>query len=115
MTEKTIFEKILDKEIPCQPIYEDEFTLAFDDIHPQAPVHVLVIPKKKLINVDSAQEDDALLLGKVLIAAKKVAAIKNINETGYRLVFNNHRGAGQTVFYLHCHVLGGRDFSWPPG
>lgn len=115
MEEKTIFERILDKEIPCNLVYEDEFTLAFDDINPQAPVHVLVIPKKKIINVAHAQDEDALLLGKLLITSKHVAALKKVENSGYRIVFNTGAGAGQSVFYLHCHVIGGRELSWPPG
>lgn len=115
MTEKTIFEKILDKELPCTPVYEDDFTFAFDDIHPHAPVHVLIIPKKKLININDATDDDTLLMGKILLAAKQVAIIKKIDSSGYRMVFNNGAGAGQTVFYLHCHVIGGRSLNWPPG
>lgn len=115
MEEETIFEKILNGTIPCKPVYEDEFTYAFDDINPQAPVHVLVIPKKKIINVAHAQEQDASLLGKILLSAKEVAKIKGIESSGYRLVINNGAGSGQSVFYLHCHVLGGRFLSWPPG
>ena len=112
---ETIFEKILNKQIPCKVVYEDEHTLAFHDVNPQAPVHVLVIPKTKLVNVAEASEEDAFILGKVLLAAKKVAEITGIHKTGYRLVMNNGAGSGQTVFYLHCHVIGGRNLSWPPG
>jgi len=113
----TIFEKILNGTIKSTPIYEDEYTYAFSDIHPQAPVHVLVILKtKKFVTVSDAQtHDDAVLLGHLLLAAKKVAQITNIQETGYRLVINNGYNAGQTVLYLHCHVLGGRTLEWPPG
>jgi histidine triad (HIT) family protein len=113
--EITIFEKILSGEIPCQSVYEDEYTFAFDDIQPQAPVHVLVIPKQKLLNVAQAQEKDITLLGHLLWAAKKVADIKGLNKGGYRLVMNNGSDAGQSVSYLHCHVLGGRSLAWPPG
>lgn len=113
--QKTLFEKILDGEIPCKKVYEDEFTFAFHDISPQAPVHVLVIPKKKIVNVAAAQTDDAEILGKVLLTAKKVAEITGIAESGYRCVLNNGENGGQTVFYLHCHVLGGRSLTWPPG
>ncbi len=115
MSEVTIFEKILDGTIPTQAVYEDEHTLAFRDINPQAPVHVLVIPKRKIVNVEKANPDDAEMLGRVLLAAKKVAEITGIAETGYRLVINNGEAAGQTVFYLHCHVIGGRALRWPPG
>ncbi len=115
MNETTIFEKIIAGEIPCKPVYEDEFTLAFHDIHPQAPVHVLVIPKRKIVNVAEATEKDIEQMGRVLFAAKKVAEIMGVAQTGYRLIFNNGEHGGQTVFYMHCHVLGGRNLSWPPG
>lgn len=112
---KTIFERILDKEIACSPVYEDEHTFAFKDINPQAPVHILIIPKRKIINVNYLEEDDIEFAGRVLFAAKKIAQQLNLEEGGYRLVFNNGEHAGQTVFYMHCHLLAGRNFSWPPG
>lgn len=115
MEEETIFEKILRKEIPCTPVYEDEFTFAFHDIHPQAPVHILIIPKKKIVNVNFMLEEDVEFAGRVLFAAKKIAKKLNLENSGYRLVFNNGEQAGQTVFYMHCHLLAGRDLSWPPG
>ncbi len=115
MTEKTIFEKILHGEIPCKPIYEDEYTLAFHDINPQAPVHILVIPKRKIINVANSNESDIEQMGRVLFTAKKVAEISGIDKTGYRLIINNGDDGGQTVYYMHCHILGGRSLSWPPG
>jgi histidine triad (HIT) family protein len=115
MSEITIFEKILSKEIPCSPIYEDEFTFAFNDINPQAPIHVLIIPKRKIVNVNYMQESDIEFVGRVIFAAKKIALKLGINNNGYRLVFNNEKQAGQTVFYMHCHFLAGRDLSWPPG
>lgn len=113
----TIFEKILKGELTCTPVYEDEHTLAFKDLHPQAPVHVLVIlKKKKFVTVSDAEsEEDAKLLGHLLFAAKKVAEKMNIDQSGYRLIMNNGKDAHQTVAYLHCHVLGGRKFGWPPG
>ena len=113
----TIFEKILRGDIPCTPVYEDEHTLAFKDLHPQAPVHVLVILKqKKFVNVSDAEsKEDANLLGHLLFAAKKVAEKMDIAKSGYRLIINNGADAHQTVAYLHCHVLGGRKFGWPPG
>jgi histidine triad (HIT) family protein len=111
----SIFSKIIRGEIPSRKVYEDEYTYAFYDNSPQAPVHVLVVPKKEIENVSHAQEHDAELLGRVLLAAKQVALLLNLNESGYRLVFNNGAGAGQTVFHMHCHVLGGRAFGWPPG
>lgn len=112
----TIFEKILNGSIPATPIYEDEHTFAFKDIQPQAPVHVLVIlKKKKLVNISDMQEADEVFLGRLMFAAKKVAEVTGIADTGYRLVINNGKDAHQTVWYLHCHVLGGRHLAWPPG
>jgi len=113
----SIFEKILSKEVPATIVYEDEHTLAFKDVSPQANVHILVILKqKKFVNVSDAEtEEDALLLGRLLLSAKKVAQIMEIDNTGYRLVINNGPDANQTVSYLHCHVLGGRELGWPPG
>jgi histidine triad (HIT) family protein len=111
----TIFERILAGEIPCKKVFEDEHTLAFHDIAPQAPVHVLVIPKTRIINVAHAAEEHAQTLGRVLLTARTVAQILGIEESGYRLVFNNGSNGGQTVDYLHCHVLGGRPLRWPPG
>lgn len=112
---ETIFERVLKGEIPAKKVYEDEHTYAFHDIAPQAPVHVLVIPKKKLVNVAHAQDADAIVLGQVLLAARKVAELTGVAASGYRLVLNNGRDGGQTVDYLHCHVLGGRPLHWPPG
>jgi histidine triad (HIT) family protein len=115
MSTPTIFERILAGEIPCKKVLENEWCLAFHDITPQAPIHVLVIPKKKITNVAAANPEDALQLGQLLLAAKQVAVILGISETGFRLVFNNGRDGGQSVDYLHCHVLGGRKLAWPPG
>jgi histidine triad (HIT) family protein len=115
MSEKTIFEKILAGELPCTPVYEDPHTYAFHDLNPQAPVHVLIIPKKKITNVAQASSQDIEQMGHVLYAAKKVAEITGIAHSGYRLVFNNGEHAGQSVCYMHCHVLGGRELHWPPG
>jgi histidine triad (HIT) family protein len=111
----TLFSKIIAGEIPAKKVYEDEFTFAFHDISPQAPVHVLVVPKKEIINVSHAEIADSEILGRVLLAAKEVAKLTGIEKTGYRIVFNNGQQAGQTVFHMHCHVLGGRSFTWPPG
>ena len=115
-TDITIFEKILQNEIPYKKVYEDDKVLAFEDVNPVAPVHVLIIPKKKkIVNIALAIAEDCMILGSILIAAKKIAEIKNIHKTGYRLVFNNYKDGGQTVDYLHCHIIGGRKMSWPPG
>ena len=111
----TIFSKIMRREIPAEIVHETERVLAFRDISPQAPVHILIIPKKGLVNVSSAGEEDGPLLGELLLAAKQIAAKEGLTERGYRLVINNGAGAGQAVFHLHVHLLGGRVFEWPPG
>ena len=112
----TIFEEILAGKVPCKKVYEDEWTLAFHDVSPIAPVHILIIPKKKFVNVnDLVQPSDAQWAGHVLMAARHVAQLMGIEKTGYRLVMNNGSSAGQTVDYMHCHVIGGRDLHWPPG
>ncbi len=109
----TLFEKIIARQIPADIVYEDEHTLAFRDIAPRAPVHVLVIPKKPLTQLDRAEEGDAELLGRCMLTANKVAALEGLAD--FRLVVNNGAGAGQSVFHLHLHVLGGRALGWPPG
>jgi histidine triad (HIT) family protein len=109
----TIFQKIIDRQIPANIVYEDDRALAFADIHPQAPVHVLVIPKKAMARLDEAVEEDREILGHLLLVAKEVAAQQGLKD--FRLVLNNGAGAGQSVFHLHVHVLGGRPLAWPPG
>jgi len=111
----TIFARILSGEIPCSKVYEDDLVLAFDDITPQAPVHVLVIPKVALVNLNDVEARHEAVLGRLLHVARKVAELKGIAESGYRVVMNNGEQAGQSVFHMHLHVLGGRDLSWPPG
>jgi histidine triad (HIT) family protein len=111
----TIFQKIIDREIPADIVYETEHVLAFRDVAPKAPTHVLVIPKRAISGIASAGEDDAVLLGRVLAAAAEVARIEGVDESGYRLVINQGHHGGQTVFHLHVHVLGGRSMTWPPG
>ncbi|PZU95117.1 MAG: histidine triad nucleotide-binding protein [Pseudanabaena sp.] len=110
---ETIFSKIIRKEIPAAILYEDELALAFRDVNPQAPVHFLVIPKKAIAKLSEATEDDQSLLGHLLLVANRVAAQEGL--TGFRLVTNCGAEAGQTVFHLHIHVLGGRSLDWPPG
>lgn len=109
----TIFQKIIDRQIPAQIVYEDEKALAFRDTSPQAPVHVLVIPKKAIAKVSDVQKDDRELAGHLLWVAREVAAKEKLED--YRLVINNGAGAGQSVFHLHVHLLGGRPMAWPPG
>lgn len=111
----TIFGKIARGEIPADLVYEDEDVLAFPDLSPQAPVHLLVIPRKPIPTLDDAQPEDAQLLGRLLLAAAKAARAAGIAESGYRAVLNCNAGGGQAVFHLHLHVLGGRPFKWPPG
>ena len=113
--EKTLFEKICDKEIPADIVYEDDQVVAFRDIAPKAPTHVLVIPRKPIPRINEAQPEDQALLGHLLLKAAEVARSLGLSEDGFRLVLNNGRDAGETVPHLHCHILGGRKMDWPPG
>jgi histidine triad (HIT) family protein len=112
---KTLFEKIVAREIPANIVYEDELVLAFRDIRPQAPTHVLVIPKKPIPRIAEAKPEDQLVLGHLMLKAAEVARQLGLEKTGFRLVFNNGPHAGEAVPHLHCHILGGRGMSWPPG
>ena len=112
MTEETIFNKILRKEIPCDQVYTDDLCLAFRDIEPQAPVHILIIPKKSISSLKDAENDDAALLGHLLLIAAKVAKQEGLES--WRTVINTGASAGQTVFHLHLHIIGGRKLNWPP-
>ena len=114
MGSDTIFSKIIRREIPADIVYEDDLCLAFRDVNPQAPVHVLLIPKQPLPQLDAASDADKILLGHLLLKAKAVAAQLGLSS-GYRLVINNGPDAGQTVYHLHCHILGKRPLTWPPG
>ena len=109
----TLFEKIIAGQIPAHVVYEDVHTIAFHDISPQAPVHVLVVPKRVITRLDRAAEADADLLGRCLLTANKVAALEGLSD--FRVVINTGPGVGQSVFHLHLHVLGGRAMGWPPG
>ena len=111
----TLFAKIINKEIPAQIVYEDELCLAFRDIHPQAPTHVLLIPKKPIPSLAELREDDAPLMGHLMLKASELAVTLGLAEEGYRVVANTRAYGGQTVNHLHFHILGGRPFSWPPG
>ena len=108
MPNETIFSKIIRKEIPAEIVYEDDTILAFKDIAPQAPVHILIIPKKPLENVNDVQEEDAELLGQLFVVAAKLAKEFDVDESGYRLVVNTNRDGRQEVFHLHMHLMGGR-------
>ncbi|MGD2179515.1 histidine triad nucleotide-binding protein [Lusitaniella coriacea] len=110
----TIFGKIIRKEIPADIVYEDDRAIAFRDIQPQAPTHILVIPKKPILRVSEATPEDQALLGHLLLVAKQVAEEAGLSN-GYRVVTNNGSDGGQSVDHLHFHVLGGRQLQWPPG
>lgn len=111
----TIFGKIIRKEIPAQIVYETERVLAFRDINPVAPTHILVIPKKPIPSVAAATAEDKELLGELLLEAAEVARREGLEEGGYRVVSNIGHNGGQTVFHLHLHIIGGRHCQWPPG
>lgn len=111
---KTIFQKIIDREIPAQLIYEDTEVVAFKDIHPQAPTHVLIVPRRPIGRVSEATAEDKELLGHLLLVAAKVAGQLGLGN-GFRLVINNGPDGGESVPHLHCHLLGGRVLAWPPG
>src|SRR6185503_1069863 len=112
---RTLFEKIIAREIPADIVYEDDLVLAFRDIKPQAPVHVLIVLKKPLARLAEATAEDHRLLGHWLVKAAAVAGQLRLNETGYRLVINNGPDGGESVPHLHGHILGGRHMGWPPG
>ena len=112
---KTLFERIAAREIPATIIYEDDLVFALRDINPQAPKHVLMIPKKPIPRLAEAGADDQALLGHLLLKAAEVAAKLGLGETGYRLVINNGEDGGETVPHMHVHILGGRRLAWPPG
>jgi len=111
---ETIFSKIINREIPADIVYEDELCLAFRDVNPQAPVHILVIPKQPVAKISEAKDEDQELLGHLLLTANRIAEAEG-SADAFRLVINNGAEAGQTVFHLHIHILAGRSFSWPPG
>ena len=114
MSEKTVFQRIVDREIPAKIVYEDDLCLAFEDIDPQAPTHLIVIPKKPIASVDEVSEADEAIVGHLFVAMRKIAAQLGLGG-GYRAVTNCGRDAGQEVMHLHFHLLAGRRFSWPPG
>jgi histidine triad (HIT) family protein len=110
----TIFGKIIRKEIPAEIVYEDDLALAFKDVNPQAPTHILVIPKKAIARLSEATSQDHALMGHLLLSAKRIAEQAGLSN-GYRLVINNGDDGGQSVDHLHLHILGGRPMGWPPG
>jgi histidine triad (HIT) family protein len=111
----TIFEKIAAREIPARIVHETDEFLAFHDVNPQAPVHVLIVPKRVIPRIAAANGDDAALLGRMLVASREVAQKVGVADSGYRLVINNGPDGGETVPHLHMHLLGGRHMTWPPG
>ncbi len=111
----TLFEKIVARQIPADIVYEDDLVLAFRDINPQAPVHILLVPKRAIPRIGDAASSDQSTLGHLLAKAPEIARRAGVGDTGYRLVINNGRDGGETVPHLHCHILGGRPLSWPPG
>jgi histidine triad (HIT) family protein len=111
---ETIFSKIINRKIPANIVYEDDLALAFKDVNPQAPTHILVIPKKPIPKLDDSTPEDQELLGHLLLTVKKVAALVGL-KNGYRVVINNGNDGGQTVYHLHLHILGDRPMQWPPG
>jgi len=110
-----LFCKIISREIPGDIVYEDESVIAFNDIYPQAPTHVLVVPKTHIETLNDLGDDQAALVGGLILRAKALAQERKIAASGYRVVFNTNRNAGQTVFHIHLHLLGGRSLEWPPG
>ena len=111
----TIFKKIINKEIPSSVVYEDDNILAFNDVAPVAPVHILIIPKKEIPTINDITEEDKILIGEMFLVARKIAKNNNIDKSGYRLVFNCNHDGGQTVYHIHMHLIGGKQLSWPPG
>ena len=113
MPDKTLFERIADREIPADLVFEDDRAVAFRDLHPAAPVHILVVPRQPIPRADAVEPSDEALVGHLFTVARRVAEQEGLSD--YRLVVNCGERAGQSVFHLHVHLLGGRDFSWPPG
>lgn len=111
----TIFRRIVEREIPAEIVYEDDFCLAFRDINPQAPIHVLLIPKQEITSLATTAPSDHSLMGHLLLKAAEVARNEGLVENGYRVVINTGDDGGQTVDHLHLHILGGRHLGWPPG
>jgi len=113
--DECIFCRIVQRSLPARIVFEDDEIVAFEDTRPQAPVHTLIVPRKHLASLKDATADDAALLGRMLVVATQLARERGLETRGYRTVFNTGAGAGQTVFHLHLHLLGGRVFHWPPG
>lgn len=114
-TDRCLFCKIIQGEIPARKVHEDDEVIAFEDIDPQAPTHILVIPRRHIASLDDLTSAEVEIVGRVVTRASEIARQYGLDQSGYRLVVNNGEGAGQTVFHIHFHLLGGRRFSWPPG
>lgn len=110
-----LFCKVRDGEIPSETVYENDDILAFKDVNPQAPTHILIVPRKHISSVNDLEDEDAEIMGKMLLAAQDIASFEGVAAGGYRLVVNCNADAGQTVFHIHMHLLGGRNMTWPPG
>ena len=115
MSDDCLFCRILNGDIPADIIFESETAIGFRDINPQAPTHVLIIPRKHISTINDLEDDDKELVGELHLAAKHIAADEGLSESGYRVVMNCNEGAGQSVFHIHLHLLGGRGLAWPPG
>ncbi len=113
--DQCIFCRIVERSLPARIVFEDDEIVAFEDAHPQAPVHTLIVPRKHLASLKDATADDAALLGRMLVVATQLARERGLETRGYRTLINTGAGAGQSVFHLHLHLLGGRVFHWPPG
>jgi len=110
-----LFCQIVGKKVPARIVFEDDLAVAFEDIRPQAPVHTLIVPRKHIVSLDEAREEDQSLLGHLLLVARKIARDRHVDRSGYRLITNHGPSAGQSVFHMHIHLLGGRPMHWPPG
>jgi histidine triad (HIT) family protein len=113
--EETVFSHIIDKEVSAEILYEDDDVIAFKDINPQAPLHVLIVSKKIIPKLTAVQDEDTLLMGKMVMVAKKIAQEHHLDEDGFRLLMNEGKFGGQTIYHIHFHLLGGRRLMWPPG
>jgi histidine triad (HIT) family protein len=113
--ENCIFCKIVDRSIPAKIVFENEKIVAFEDLHPQAPTHILIIAKKHIATLNDANVEDQSLLGELILTATAIAKDRHISSSGYRVVINTNPGAGQSVFHIHFHLIGGRSLAWPPG
>ena len=115
LNDSCLFCKIIKRQIPSKAVFENDEMMAFEDIRPQAPVHVIIVPKNHIETLASATDTDTLTVGKLVMAAREIARSKGIEKAGYRVVINCNKDAGQEVFHIHVHLLGGRKFTWPPG